>query len=180
MEDPTRSPKRRRVERSFSPSSSADELAEISDYDRPRPKHRASFTGQHDQLPSRSRRSYNASASELSTGSSDELGDDVRPFWRRSRSRSPVHEGRSRNRDRRSDDGSEGHRHEERDEAMMDKSSVTPIERPGTPPLASRLKPTRLHYKQKMVLRGHKRGVAAVKFSPDGLWIASCCKSYEG
>ncbi|MCJ1328087.1 WD domain protein [Thelotrema lepadinum] len=29
-------------------------------------------------------------------------------------------------------------------------------------------------YRESMVLRGHKRGVAAVKFSPDGKWIASC------
>jgi len=37
-------------------------------------------------------------------------------------------------------------------------------------------RPTRLNYVPHMTLRGHKRGVAAVKFSPDGKWIASCCK----
>lgn len=31
-------------------------------------------------------------------------------------------------------------------------------------------------YRPKLVLRGHKRGVACVKFSPDGKWIASCCE----
>jgi WD40 repeat protein len=36
-------------------------------------------------------------------------------------------------------------------------------------------RPTRLNYVPYMTLRGHKRGVAAVKFSPDGRWIASCC-----
>lgn len=34
-------------------------------------------------------------------------------------------------------------------------------------------RPTRLNYKPKLILRGHKRGVAAVRFSPDGKWIAS-------
>ena len=38
--------------------------------------------------------------------------------------------------------------------------------------------PTRLNYVLHMTLRGHKRGVAAAKFSPDGRWIASCCKIY--
>lgn len=32
-----------------------------------------------------------------------------------------------------------------------------------------------VRYKAKYILRGHKHGVAAVKFSPDGKWIASCC-----
>ena len=38
-------------------------------------------------------------------------------------------------------------------------------------------RPTTLSYVAHMTLRGHKRGVAAVKYSPDGKWIASCCKS---
>ena len=36
-------------------------------------------------------------------------------------------------------------------------------------------RPTTLDYKLVTVLRGHQRGVAAVRFSPDGRWIASCC-----
>jgi COMPASS component SWD3 len=39
-------------------------------------------------------------------------------------------------------------------------------------------RPTRLNYVPHMTLRGHKRGVAAVKFSPDGKWIASCCEAH--
>ena len=32
-----------------------------------------------------------------------------------------------------------------------------------------------IEYRLKTVLRGHKRGVAAVRFSPDGRLIGSCC-----
>jgi COMPASS component SWD3 len=32
----------------------------------------------------------------------------------------------------------------------------------------------KLNYRQKFVLKGHKKGVAQVRFSPDGRWIASC------
>ena len=46
---------------------------------------------------------------------------------------------------------------------------ATPRELPARPPQY-------LPYKQKMVLKGHKRGVAAVRFSPNGRLIASCCK----
>lgn len=37
-------------------------------------------------------------------------------------------------------------------------------------------RPTRLNYVLQYTLRGHKGGVAAVKFSPDRKWIASCCE----
>jgi len=33
-----------------------------------------------------------------------------------------------------------------------------------------------VNYKPSLILRGHRRAIAAVKFSPDGKWIASCCK----
>ena len=37
-------------------------------------------------------------------------------------------------------------------------------------------RPRTLDYVPCMTLRGHKRGVTSVKFSPDGKWIASSCE----
>jgi COMPASS component SWD3 len=34
-------------------------------------------------------------------------------------------------------------------------------------------KPTQLHYKPTLILRGHKKPISIVRFSPDGRWIAS-------
>jgi len=47
----------------------------------------------------------------------------------------------------------------------------------GTPPPVEEIKEVKyVPYREKMVLKGHKRGVAAVRFSPDGRMIASCCE----
>lgn len=50
---------------------------------------------------------------------------------------------------------------------MSDRSS-TPV-----PSVEAPVKPERLNYKEKFVLRGHLRGVSAVQFSPDCSMIAS-------
>jgi len=50
-----------------------------------------------------------------------------------------------------------------------------PASSPVPSPDREPLRPPEVHYKPKLILRGHKRGVAAVKFSPDGKWVASCC-----
>jgi len=46
----------------------------------------------------------------------------------------------------------------------------------ATPPEPLIGPPQYVPYKQKLVLKGHRRGVAAVRFSPDGRSIASCCE----
>lgn len=51
--------------------------------------------------------------------------------------------------------------------------SPVPSRGSATPP---KRKASFVRYRQKMVLRGHRRGVAAVRFSPDGRLIASCCQ----
>jgi COMPASS component SWD3 len=48
--------------------------------------------------------------------------------------------------------------------------SPTPVPPPAPPPPP---KPEKLTYQQKFLLRGHLRGVSAVKFSPDSTMIAT-------
>ena len=60
-------------------------------------------------------------------------------------------------------------------------ASPPPYSRISTPIATPRELPTRppqyVPYRKKMVLKGHKGGVAAVRFSPNGRLIASCCES---
>ncbi|KAJ9649059.1 WD domain protein [Coniosporium apollinis] len=65
---------------------------------------------------------------------------------------------------------------DERDGARSHETSTpgsqsAPLEeRASTPPPE---KPTALRYRPKLIMRGHKRAISAVSFSPDGRWIAS-------
>lgn len=54
-------------------------------------------------------------------------------------------------------------------------SDQSPVPSQGTA-TPSKKKVSFVRYTQKMVLRGHRRGVAAVRFSPNGRLIASCCQ----
>ena len=53
--------------------------------------------------------------------------------------------------------------------------SATPVPRVRTP-VPEKQEAVFVPYRLRAVLRGHKRGVAAVRFSPDGRMIASCCE----
>jgi len=55
--------------------------------------------------------------------------------------------------------------------SLQDELIRTPI--PASPLPLPEKQPMR--YKTRFVLRGHKKGVAAVKISPDDQYIASCC-----
>lgn len=59
--------------------------------------------------------------------------------------------------------------------AMLDIETRSPSrsETPLPPPPPPR--PTKVDYKIKYVLRGHKAGIAQARISPDGTMIASCC-----
>ena len=146
----SRSPKRRRVNgKSFAHArySSPDELAASSDHETSYVR-RISNTTRHDSGDIK-RRSYTGTDSD---DSPDELDHTVHTFYRdsRSRGRGPTTSASVPSRE----------------------DSVHTV-RPRSPPVK---KKTYLPYRQRLVLKGHRKGVAAVKFSPDGRCIASCCK----
>jgi COMPASS component SWD3 len=152
----SRSPKRRRVNGNGNTPrySSPDELAASSDHEASysHPYHSRNTSNPKRDSGEREqhlRRSYDDSGSE---GSPDELDHTIHTFYR----------GESWNRSQR----------QSRDKSATEERSIeTP--RSATPP---RRRPAYVRYKQKMVLKGHRKGVAAVRFSPDGRMIASCCK----
>ena len=81
-------------------------------------------------------------------------------------------------------DGNDSRRsEEERDKSVAASlKEGTPTEEKAedaNPKPAARIGQARVQYKQRLILRGHRKGVACVRFSPDGNWIASCCQSYN-
>lgn len=159
--------------------SSSDELAAGSDHDEER-RH-ASWTIQKTYPP---KRPYLRSRSFSESESSDELAVDAEVYWRsRNRGgRSPTH---SQSNMSSQEDGEDGEGeveenevgdseagdvgdevHEVDHDAHSDRS-LTPVPPPPPP------KPEKLSYRQKYLLRGHLRGVSAVRFSPDASMLAS-------
>ncbi|KAI9720632.1 MAG: hypothetical protein M1812_002812 [Candelaria pacifica] len=144
----SRPAKRQRVMAQYDPAqrySSPDELAASSDYE----LSKARRASRNVKLENHERRQQSYGDSDDSEESPDELDHTVHTFYRDHRSKSTrISSGSS-------------------------PESLLVVEAPpkeSTPPRKS----VPVLYKQKLVLRGHKKGVAAVKFSPDGLWIASC------
>lgn len=161
--DSARPRTRRRESRDQSPAeSSSDELAAGSKTE----TRRGSWTKQ-----KRPKHEFRESES------SDELAVDADEYWRGSRDRrspSPI--------DRDADSSSNDRTHGGFDENRMSNGNETlapardDISDRSTTPMPSveaPLKPERLNYKEKFVLRGHLRGVSAVQFSPDCSMIAS-------
>ncbi|KAI9701833.1 MAG: WD domain protein [Candelina mexicana] len=140
--------KRQRVITQFDPAmrySSPDELAASSDYELSRSR-RASRNVKLD-IHERQQQSYGDS--DDPDESPDELDHTVHTFYR--------------------DHRSESTRISTNSPAEIGVLMET-AQKESTPPR----EPVPVLYKQKLVLKGHKKGVAAVKFSPDGLRIASC------
>ncbi|KAH7354545.1 WD40-repeat-containing domain protein [Pyrenochaeta sp. MPI-SDFR-AT-0127] len=117
----------------------------------------------------------------------DEDDSDDAPPRKRSASRTPPNTSPSyrlaeRPARRYSRDDSEDDRRFYRDRRQSNSRSRSPSQSrsstsrrrshsPGSTPPPP--KPTELHYKPTLILRGHKKPISVVKFSPDGRWIAS-------
>lgn len=132
------------------------------------------------------------SPKRLRLSSSDE-SEGLPPYVRRVRAHTPSAQLRSRSEEHDSDTSSvDGFSYDSdrnllrapsvrKDHVSSDASSghdsdytnqaSSPVTSPALQTFASQIR-----YRPSMILRGHKRAVAAVKFSPDGRWIASCCE----
>ena len=146
----SRSQKRRRITNSGQPTSrySSPDELAASSDHEFRYRRRASSSAHKDLAGSR-RQSYHDVDSDESP---DELDHTVHTFYRDKRARG-----------RRNPDSM----------SSREQSAVTTKSRPSP-----ERKPSYMKYKQILVLKGHRRGVAAVKFSPDGRCIASCCEFF--
>lgn len=167
--------------------SSSDELAAGSDHDEER--RRTSWSIQKAYPP---KRPYPRSRSFSGSESPDELAVDAEVYWRsrnrgRGRRSPSSHESEMMSEERYGDEeeeeeegeeGEEGEEQEDGDAEDEDEEgeeeysdrSPTPVPPPPPPPPP---KPDKLNYREKYLLRGHLRGVSAVRFSPGASMIAS-------
>lgn len=154
--------------------SSSDELAAGSEHEEAE-RRRTSWNTQKNFTPLRPNPKERRFSESEST---DELAVDAEEYWRSSRKhrRTSSPDGdrssrgaRSRNEsDAMSDDRVNAADQDNSDRDDLSDRSATPVPSASLPP-----KPEELNYKQKFVLKGHIRGLAAVQFSPDGSMIAS-------
>lgn len=138
-----------------------------------------SHTNFHSLLDTAALLIYNMSIADQVQGLMDDvLGPEPSPKRRRLDSNSPQS---SYENDQKPDldtptDAENGYAFEEESDTgdqPATSSSQTPRQRDQQ---TDDSRPLGVHYKPYMTLRGHKRGVAAVRFSPNGKWVASCCE----
>lgn len=164
----TRSAKRRKISvppiSPLSRTSSPDELAADSDHSLPNPQRRSSIS--HITVASVSHRPSYSPMTQAAEDSPDELDHTTEhSFYREPFRGSFSAESRRQ---------IQHLRVPSRSHSPPPYSRIsTPI---ATPPPIEAKEAKYVPYKLKMALKGHRRGVAAVRFSPNGKMIASCCE----
>lgn len=163
-------------------SSSSDELAATSDYELER--RRTSWSA---KKAIANRRQYkNQSHSPNGSDSPDELSMDADGPWKRNtREQSPSkdesvesdHHAENEETDMKAEESgdftpaNDDTNNTESNDAHSPEQFEQPPSEPAPPPPPP--KPDRVNYVQKHLLKGHLRGVSAVRFSPDQTMIAS-------
>ncbi|KAB8289998.1 hypothetical protein EYC80_010325 [Monilinia laxa] len=131
------------------------------------------------------RRRYDSEVSTPGYSSPDELANNepIRPSTS-TRHDSPRRQSRTYSSDGSADELDHAHNHlrssrspRSRRNSDHSRSRSTSEDSPRSAhssPSPPAHKPLKLNYKCKFILRGHRKGVAQVRYSPNGRWIASC------